>query len=114
MRRSYTVALIAILVIVMAGPVFAAKSERVTTKIDRGTKNLITAPVEIPRAIVEVTKESNVIFGVLFGPIKGVLNCFSKAASGTADIVGCNTGDDLDQPTIKAKMVPDIEPKPVE
>lgn len=114
MRGFYVIALIVILVLLMSCPLFAAKSERVTTKIDRGAKSLVSAPIEIPRAIVEISKESNVIFGILFGPIKGVLNCFSKATSGATDIVTCNMGDDLEDPTIKAKMVADIEPKPVE
>ena len=112
MRRLSIVALIAILVIGLVAPGFAATDPELTTKVNRGAKNIVTAPVEIPRAIVEVSKDSNVIFGVLFGPIKGILNCFSKATSGVADVVTCNVGEE--EPLIKAKMIPDIEPKPAE
>ena len=112
MRRLSIVALIAILVIGSSACGFAATDPELTTKVNRGAKNVITAPVEIPRAICEVSKDSNIIFGVLFGPIKGILNCFSKATSGVVDVATCNAGDE--EPLIKAKMVPDIEPKPAE
>jgi len=74
-------------------PSFAANKERVTAKINRGGEKIISSPLEIPKAIMQTTKESNPVFGLLFGSIRGACNFVAKITSGVVDVVGCNVGD---------------------
>lgn len=104
MTKLLAVALSIVLVFSIAGPAMAKSSDKITEKVNRGGKNIFTAPLEIPKAVIQTTKDSNVIFGILFGPIKGICNMFSKITSGTADIVAAPTGC-KDSPCIKPVMV---------
>jgi len=104
MTKFLAVALSILLVLSMTGTAMAKASDKVTTKVNRGGKNILTAPLEIPKGVIQTTKESNVIFGVLFGPIRGLCNFFSKVTSGVTDIATSTTGSQ-DEPLLKPEMI---------
>jgi len=104
MTKFLAVALSIVLFLSFSGPAMAKASEDMTKQIDRGAKNIITAPLEIPKAIIKISKEQNVFFGVLFGPIQGLCNFFSKVTSGTTDVVTSPKGS-KDGALIKSTMI---------
>ncbi len=49
--------------------------------------NLTTAPLEIPKNIINTTNKSNIFYGVIGGLFKGLLNTGGRLGVGIADLV---------------------------
>jgi|SRR3989338_7023423 len=71
-----------------------AKARHVTqepnmgTKAKRGVGNLLLGWTEIPKSIIQVTKDSrNPIWGITGGTLKGIGKAFPRTVSGAADLV---------------------------
>ena len=60
---------------------------KVGNKALNGFANMTTGILEIPKNIINVSNESNVIWGILGGSIKGVLNTVGRLATGIADLI---------------------------
>ena len=64
-------------------------------KAARGVKNILTGWMEIPKRIVDITKESKdpknptpgVIWGILAGTFQGTIKALVKTSSGAVDVV---------------------------
>ena len=72
------------LLIGMAVPSYAANAG---SKLRRGLANFATGWVEIPIAMDKSIKESNPVFGVIVGGIKGTVTGIVRTASGLFDMV---------------------------
>ena len=72
------------LIIGMAMPSYAANAGG---KLRRGLANFATGWVEIPTAIDKSIKESNPVFGVFVGAIKGTAKGLVRTAAGVYDTV---------------------------
>jgi hypothetical protein len=48
---------------------------------------LISAPLEIPKNIINTTNQSNVIYGVFGGVMKGAINMAGRMGVGLTDLV---------------------------
>lgn len=59
----------------------------VMQKAGNGFANLTTAPLEIPKNIINTTNESNIIFGVFGGMLKGTVNMMGRMGVGLVDLV---------------------------
>lgn len=59
----------------------------VLQKAGNGFANLTTAPLEIPKNIINTTNESNIIFGVFGGMLKGTVNMMGRMGVGLVDLV---------------------------
>ncbi|MCM8782564.1 MAG: exosortase system-associated protein, TIGR04073 family [Candidatus Omnitrophica bacterium] len=94
-----TVFIIEIFLTTMA---FAA-SEGATTKLERGAKNLAWGWTEIPKNIVETSKQDGAIVGVTVGTVKGMLQAFARTVSGAVDTVTFPAGPH-DKPVLKPSM----------
>ncbi len=79
-----------------ASPVFADEDqekvhypygEKVGSKAVNGVTNVATAVLEIPKNIINTTNDSNVIFGVTGGFVKGIMHMTARMVTGVADIV---------------------------
>lgn len=68
-------------------PPQADYSTQVQTKAENGIVNITSAPLEIPKNIINTTNESNIIFGFVGGTLKGVINTIGRVLTGTADLV---------------------------
>ena len=65
----------------------AAYRLQVGNKFERGGKNILFGWTELPKRIVDITKESNnPIWGVLAGTFQGTLKAFARTASGVCDV----------------------------
>ena len=62
-------------------------SETVSRKLSSGAANLATSSLEVPKSMVIITNQSNVIYGVAGGLIQGILNTLGRSASGMLDIL---------------------------
>jgi putative exosortase-associated protein (TIGR04073 family) len=64
-------------------------SEKVANKATNGAINLVTAPLEIPKSIInDINGEwSNIFFGLVGGVLEGTINTAGRAAFGLADLV---------------------------
>lgn len=56
-------------------------------KMLRGVANISTSFLEIPKNIINTTNESNIIYGLLGGSIKGAMHTIARTFCGIADIV---------------------------
>ncbi|MBF0252929.1 MAG: exosortase system-associated protein, TIGR04073 family [Candidatus Omnitrophica bacterium] len=56
-------------------------------KLERGVGNTLFGWTEIPKRIVDQTKASNPIKGVLLGTFHGTCRAFARTTSGAMDIV---------------------------
>lgn len=61
---------------------------QVGEKAARGTKNILFGWTELPKQIVDITKETkNPIWGVVAGTFQGTLKAMARTASGVSDVV---------------------------
>lgn len=71
-------------------------------KAARGVKNVMFGWTELPKSVVDVTKDTrNPFLGLFVGGFKGVCNGFARTASGICDVATCgikNTEAPLMQP----------------
>ena len=63
-------------------------------KAERGIKNILFGWTDIPKSIIQVTRDSkNPIWGITAGTLKGVGKAFPRTVSGVADVVSFPMGD---------------------
>lgn len=63
-------------------------------KAERGIKNILFGWTEIPRSIIQVTKDSkNPIWGITGGTLKGLGKAFPRTVSGAADVISFPVAD---------------------
>jgi putative exosortase-associated protein (TIGR04073 family) len=63
-------------------------------KAERGVKNILFGWTDIPKSIIQVTRDSkNPIWGLTAGTLKGVGKAFPRTVSGVADVVSFPMGD---------------------
>ena len=63
-------------------------------KIERGVKNLLFGWTEIPKSVINVTRESkNPIWGITGGALQGLGRAFPRTVSGAADVVSFPIAD---------------------
>jgi len=63
-------------------------------KLERGLKNILFGWTEIPKSIIQVTKDSrNPIWGLTGGTLKGIGKAFPRTVSGAADVVSFPMAD---------------------
>jgi putative exosortase-associated protein (TIGR04073 family) len=62
--------------------------EKIGKKALNGIVNINTAPLEIPKAIINNTNAqgSNIFFGLVGGAIEGAINTVARAATGVGDL----------------------------
>lgn len=64
-----------------------AKEKGPGIKAERGIKNILFGWVEIPKSIIQVTKDSkNPFWGITGGTLKGVGKAFPRTVSGISDV----------------------------
>jgi len=72
----------------------AAKEKGPGMKAERGVKNILFGWTDIPRSIIQVTRDSkNPFWGLTGGTIKGIGKAFPRTVSGVADVVTFPLGD---------------------
>jgi len=63
-------------------------------KAERGIKNMLFGWTDIPKSIIQVTRDSkNPIWGLTGGTLKGIGKAFPRTVSGIADVVSFPIGD---------------------
>lgn len=63
-------------------------------KAERGVKNILFGWTDIPKSIIQVTRDSkNPIWGITGGTLKGIGKAFPRTVSGIADVVSFPIGD---------------------
>ncbi|MBZ4201676.1 MAG: exosortase system-associated protein, TIGR04073 family [Methylovulum sp.] len=60
---------------------------KVNAKALRTFANLITAPLEIPKNIINTTNKSNFFYGIVGGSLKGLLNTQGRLGAGIIDLL---------------------------
>lgn len=85
----------------------SAYLKSVGNKAARGVKNILFGWTELPKRIVDITKETkNPIWGLLAGTFQGSLKCLARTASGVSDVVTAPVTPEKD-PLIQADI--DVE-----
>jgi len=76
------------------GATSAALQHKPGMKAERGVKNILFGWTEIPKSIIQVTKDSrNPFWGLTGGTLKGIGKAFPRTVSGVADVVSFPMGD---------------------
>ena len=66
----------------------AALQHKPGMKLERGMKNILFGWTEIPRSIIQVTRDTkNPLWGLTAGTVKGVGKAFPRTLSGVSDVV---------------------------
>lgn len=104
MQKSIRVLLVVFIVLSLTTLASAAAKKGVTTKLERGVKNLALGWTEIPKNIVDTSKKKNALVGVTVGTVKGVLQAFARTISGAFDVVTFPAGN-YDRPAVKPAMM---------
>lgn len=72
----------------------AALEHRPGMKAERGVKNILFGWTEIPKSIIQVTKDSkNPLWGITGGTLKGIGKAVPRTVSGAADVISFPMGD---------------------
>ena len=72
----------------------AALQHKPGMKAERGVKNILFGWTDIPKSIIQVTRDSkNPIWGLIGGTFKGIGKAFPRTVSGIADVVSFPVGD---------------------
>ncbi len=62
-------------------------SNDVLNKASGGFGNIISAPLEIPKNIINTTNDSNILYGIFGGLLKGTVNTAGRLGVGLVDFV---------------------------
>jgi len=63
-------------------------------KAERGVKNILFGWTDIPKSIIQVTRDTkNPIWGLMAGTFKGIGKAFPRTVSGIADVVSFPIAD---------------------
>ena len=119
MKKFLTVFFVAILVLSFSMTVFAADmpakaSTQAGTqpstyppgpiqKAERGFNNMVFGWTEIPKRVVDKSKETNPITGLLLGVWQGTCKAFARTVSGAAELVTFPIGK-YDKPAVLPDM----------
>jgi len=63
--------------------------KQIGKKVERGVGNALFGWTELPKRIVDITKESNPIWGLIAGTYQGTLKGVARTASGLVDVATC-------------------------
>jgi len=78
--------------------------KQIGQKAERGLEKTLFGWTEIPKRVVDITKESrNPIWGLVAGVYQGTCKAFAKTVSGVVDVVTCGVKSDE-----KAFVQPDM------
>lgn len=61
--------------------------EKIADKGLNALANLTTAPVEIPKSVINTMNKSNFFYGLVGGFVKGIVNMLGRTGCGVADLV---------------------------
>ncbi|MCK5451470.1 MAG: exosortase system-associated protein, TIGR04073 family [Candidatus Omnitrophica bacterium] len=75
-------------------------------KAERGFNNILFGWTEIPKRIVDETKASNPVKGLVLGLFQGTCKAFARTASGAADVITFPIAPKGDYG--KAAIIPDM------
>ncbi len=69
--------------------------KQIGQKAERGLENALFGWTEIPKRVVDITKESrNPFWGLIAGVYQGTCKAFARTTSGVVDIVTCGVKSD--------------------
>lgn len=83
--------LIAVLLVMSVGAVQAEEhgsyQRDVMEKAGNGIANLVTGWLELPKNVINITNDSNIVFGVLGGMVKGSVHMMGRMGVGLVDLI---------------------------
>jgi len=80
--------------IASTSPITPSLAHKPGMKAERGVKNILFGWTDIPKSIIQVTRDSkNPIWGITGGTLKGIGKAFPRTVSGIADVVSFPMGD---------------------
>lgn len=110
MKKSSIICLIVLLVICYAvasyGEEKSLQDQRklIGQKAERGIGNALFGWTEIPKRVVDITKESrNPFWGLVAGVYQGTCKAFARTSSGVVDVATCGIKSD-EKPFVQPDM----------
>ena len=98
MKKVFAVLFVLAFVLTIANVAIAAEAagsypDGPIQKLERGVGNAAFGWTEIPKRVVDLTKESNPIKGLVLGTFQGICRAFARTASGFSEIVTFPLGE---------------------
>jgi len=103
MKKFVSSGLIVLMILSVCSMAYAG-DKAATSKVERGTRNIVLGWTEIPKSVMDTTKEKNALIGFTFGALEGILNAFARTVSGIADVGTLPMGS-YDKPAVKPSMI---------
>jgi len=86
--RAMSLASLFVAMFMVASPAIASDyTNQVVDKFSRGFANTLTGWVELPKDIVNTSKQSNVGVGLTVGLVKGIMNTVGRTVVGAVELV---------------------------
>jgi len=104
MKKFVGCGLIVLMILGLCSVAYAGGKATTYSKAERGSRNIALGWTEIPKSFMDTTKEKNVLFGLTFGALEGVLNAVARTVSGIVDVGTLPMGS-YDKPAVKPSMV---------
>lgn len=67
--------------------------DNVKLKLASGFSNILLAPLEVPKNIINTSNQTNLAFGMSGGAMKGALHLLGRALSGVVDVLSAPVGN---------------------
>ena len=92
-KRPFLLSVVLTAFLAMSAPISHAEHESVDygtavgDKATRGIANLLTAPLELPKNMINTVNDSNIAYGMVGGAAKGILNLVARMFTGLVDLI---------------------------
>lgn len=106
MQRLVTFLMTCVMIVSFSITALAATEQGSAKKLARGTRNVLLGWTELPKGIIDTTRQSNALVGLTIGTLKGIGQVFARTVSGAVEVVTFPIGR-YDRPTVKPAMVPE-------
>lgn len=58
-----------------------------TSKVSQGTANIVTGFIEIPKNVVNISHDQNILVGITWGTLRGVAHAISRTLVGGVELI---------------------------
>ena len=58
-----------------------------TSKVSQGTANIVTGFIEIPKNVVNISHDQNILVGITWGTLRGVIHSVGRTLLGGAELI---------------------------
>ncbi len=58
-----------------------------TSKVSQGVANIVTGFIEIPKNVINISHDQNILVGITWGTLRGVIHTVGRTLLGSAELI---------------------------